>query len=385
MSERPIRALFIVPSLRIGGAERHVTTLLPRMDPARFIPSVICIGEEGELFATLSTAGIEAKALRLRKSQVPRALRELVGAMRRLRPDVVVLQGNNAETLGRIAARIAGVEHTIVWKHAAQSGDAEPRGRIRNTIDTALSRWTSAYFGVAEAQRPYLTGELGYLDAKIRIVHNGVDPTLFDVADDRGARAEFGFAADDLVVGIIAMLRPEKDHETFLRAARAVIDELPHAKFLVVGDGPARHRLEALCAELQIAPNVHFAGPRHDVARLLHAIDVFVLSSVTECFPISLLEAMACGRPAVCSDVGGIPEILVPGETGYLVPPQNPRQLADGLVKLLSDGEAMRRMGRAARDRIEANFELDSSIAAAQQAIEDVVADQRASRLGVAG
>jgi glycosyltransferase involved in cell wall biosynthesis len=372
VSGRPIRALFVVPDLRIGGAERHVTTLLPRLDPTRFTSSVVCIGEEGDLFAALPAAGIDASALHLVKRQAARALYELVAIIRRVRPDVVVVRGYNAETLGRIAARIAGVKHTIMWVH--NIGDAEPRSSLRTIVDRVLNHWTSGYFGVAEAQRRYLVDELGYPDDKIRIIHNGVDPALFDVDTDRGVLAEFGFAEGDPVVGIVAALRPEKDHATLLRAARVVINEMPNAKFLVVGEGPTRPRLEALCSELGIASNVHFAGARSDIARVLRAIDVFTLSSVTvECFPIALLEAMACARPAVCTEVGGIPEMIRDGETGYLVPPTDSQQLAVRLLSLLSDPQAARRLGRAARDRVEDEFSLDVSIAAAQHAIEDVV------------
>jgi glycosyltransferase involved in cell wall biosynthesis len=371
MSVRPTRVLFVVPALPVGGAERHLTTMLPRMDPARFTPSVICIGEEGALFSTLSAAGIEARALRLRKRQAVRALIELVMVMRRTQPDVVVVQGYNAETLGRIAARIAGVKHTINWIHNA-SGLVQ-RGTVRSTVDRALTRWTSAYFGVAEAQRPYLVDELGHPDDKIRIIYNGVDLAKFRTNSDRGVLVEFGFAEDDPVVGIVAVLRPEKDHVSLLRAARTVVDELTNARFLIIGDGPTRPQLEALCSELRITPNVHFAGSRDDIARLLPAIDVFALTSTSECFPISVLEAMACARPAVCTAVGGIPEVIKDGETGYLVPPRNPLQLAARLVGLLRDPQTARRMGSAARARVEAEFDLDCSIAAAQQAIEDVV------------
>ena len=374
MRVRPIRVLFVVPALPVGGAERHVTTMLPRMDPARFTPSVICIGEEGELFSTLPAAGIDARALRLCKRQAVRALIQLVMVMRRTRPDVVVVQGYNAETLGRIAARIAGVKHTINWVHNA--GGLVQRGTVRRTVDRALTRWTSAYFGVAEAQRPYLVDELGHPDDKIRVIYNGVDLAKFRTSTDRSVLAEFGFAEDDPVVAIVAVLRPEKDHVSLLRAARTVVDELTNARFLIIGDGPTRPQLEALCTELGITPNVHFAGSRDDVARLLPAIDVFALTSTSECFPISVLEAMACARPAVCSDVGGIPEVIKDGETGYLVPPKNPLQLAARLVRLLRDPQTARRMGSAARARVEAEFDLDCSIAAAQQAIEDVVSGQ---------
>lgn len=377
MSARPIRVLFVVPNLFFGGAERHLTTLVPRMDPARFTPSVICIGEEGYagdpgLFSTLPAAGIDAVALRLHRRQAARALIRLVTMMRRTRPDVVVVQGYNAETLGRIAARIAGVGHTIKWVH--NIGDVEPPGLVRSAVDRALIRWTSGYFGVAQTQRRYLVDELHYPDDKIRIIHNGIDPDQFSTSSDHSARSEFGIAEDDPVVGIVARLRPEKDHVTLLRAARIVVDELPRAKFLLIGDGGSRPELEALCTELRISPNVHFTGSRYDVPRLLRAIDVFVLSSVTvECFPIALLEAMACARPAVCTRVGGIPEMINDGETGYLVPPRDPVELAARLLKLLHDPQTARRMGRAARARVETEFTLDRSIAATQQALEDVV------------
>jgi glycosyltransferase involved in cell wall biosynthesis len=371
VSGRPIRVLFIFPALWVGGAERHLTTLLPRMDPARFTPSVVCIGDGEGLFADLPAAGIEARALHLGKRQAARALRELVSINREARPDVVVVRGYNAETLGRIAARVAGVKHTVMWVH--NNTNIEPRGRVRRTVDRALGRWTSSYFGVAEAQRRYLTDELGYPDDKIRIIHNGVDPALFDVNTDRGVLAEFGFAERDPVVGILGSLRPVKDHATFLRAARIVIDEMPRVRFLVIGDGPVRAELEALSSELRITPNVHFASWRRDVARLLHAIDVFTLTSITECFPMALLEAMACARPAVCTAVGGIPEMISDGETGYLVPPKDPQQLATRLVDLLSNPQTARRMGQAGRDRVETEFSLDRSVEAAQRAIEDVV------------
>jgi hypothetical protein len=168
-----------------------------------------------------------------------------------------------------------------------------------------LDRVTDAYFGVAQGQLGYLRDELGYPEHKIRVIRNGVDPTQFD-GTDRGPRATLGFGERDLVVGILAALRPEKDHETFLQAARFIAAEVPEARFLIVGDGPQRSGLEALASHLGVADRVVFAGVRQDVPAILAAMDVFVLSSFTvECFPMALLEAMASSRPAVCTSVGG--------------------------------------------------------------------------------
>lgn len=371
MSSQPIRALFVVPHLAAGGGERHVATLLPKMDPARFTPSVVCIGWDGDFFADVRAAGVEARALWLPKWQAARALCELISIMRRERPDVVVVSGRNAEVLGRIAARLARVAHTIVWVHNAT--EITPRGIVLRTVDRLLIRGTSRFFGVAEVQRWFMVEQRGYPDDKIRIIHNGVDASMFDFTTRRGVLADFGFAEGDPVVGILGALRWEKDHETFLTAARIVLDTMPRAKFLVIGDGPCRARLEAVCTELGIAPSVHFAGMRHDVARMLCAVDVFAMTSTTECFPMALLEAMACARPVVCTAVGGVIEIVDEGRTGYLVPPRDPGQVADRILRLLSDPHAARDMGLAGRHRVEAEFGLDRSVEGAQQAIEELV------------
>lgn len=378
MSSHPIRVLFIVPDLRFGGAERHVATLLPRMDPHRFTASVICIGQEGDLLEAVSSAGLEAKALHLgKKRDAPRALRALVRHMRRTRPDVVVVRGYNAEMLGRIAALAAGVKHSIVWVHSTTGADGPYS--MRSLAARPLVRWTNRYFGVAEAQRAFITRDLRCPPEKVQIIHNGVDPSLFDVEHDRGPLREFGIDEADPVVGIVAALRPEKDHANLLRAASQLLVDLPMVRILVVGDGPCRAKLEALCGELGITANVFFAGSRHDVARLLHAIDVFVLSSqqFTECFPISVLEAMACGRPVICTDVGGVREMISDGLSGYLVPPRDPQRLAERIKEVVSDPELARRMGQAGRKRVESEFTLEQSVRATERALESVVRTRR--------
>ncbi|WP_245717266.1 glycosyltransferase [Nocardia jejuensis] len=369
---RPIRVLYVVPDLRVGGAERHVTTLLPSLDRSRFEASVICLGEEGELFADLGAAGVPARALHRTKRQAAAALRDLVRAMRESRPDIVITRGYNAEALGRLAAWRAGVPHSIVWVH--NHGDIEPRGRIRAAVDRVLDRRTTAYFGVAHAQTRYMTDELGYPGSKIRIIHNGVDPSAFDTGEDRAAVADLGLGPEDRIVGLVAALRPEKDHATFLRAARLVADRLPAARFLIVGDGPMRHSIEELAEELGLRDRVVLAGSRPDVAELLRAMDIVVLSSYSiECFPMALLEAMAAARPAVCTAVGGVPEMIADGETGYLVPPRDPEAMAERLIALLADPVARKDMGSAARARVEHLFSLKTSIAAAEKALEEIV------------
>ncbi|WP_245909130.1 glycosyltransferase [Mycobacterium neglectum] len=369
---RRIRVMHVVPDLRVGGAERHVTQLMPNLDSSKFEAAVVCIGEEGELFADIVGSHVRAVALHRNKRQALRALGDLMREMRAFAPDVVITRGFNAELLGRVAARLTRVPYNIVWVH--NYGMAEPRTSLRRISDRVLDRFTSAYFGLVQAQVDYMVSDLKYPRDKIRVIHNGVDPAAFEWTDDRHAVADLGISKSDKVIGIFAMFRPEKDHQTFLRAARLVADRIPNAKFLVVGDGPMRPEIESLISELELTDRVVLTGSRSDVPDLLRSVDVFVLSSRTvECFPISLLEAMAAGRPAVCTAVGGVPEMIEEPATGFLVPPRDPEALADRLVEILSDPDLARRMGRAARARVESSFSLRASVSATEIAIQTMV------------
>jgi len=368
---RPIRVMYVVPDLGTGGAERHVTTLLPRLDPERFRCSVVCIGAEGALFGDLAGTGVPAVALRRTKRQALSAVAGLVREMRRQRPDVVLTRGYNAEMLGRIAAILARVPHRVIWVH--NHGELDDRTRVRRLTDRVLDRHTDAYFGVAHAQTRYMAGALGYPVDKIRIIHNGVDPAGYDPAGEEQARARLGLDPHRPVVGIVAAMRPEKDHVLLLQAARRLIGEFPDLTVLVIGDGPMRGQIEKTVAELGLAGHVRLLGNRSDVPGLLPALDVFTLCSYTiECFPMALLEAMAAGRPAVCTDVGGVGEMLADGRTGYLVPPHDPDALADRLGRILRDRPLQRRMGAAARARVEREFRLDASVDAAARELTDV-------------
>jgi glycosyltransferase involved in cell wall biosynthesis len=356
--------MYVVPDLGTGGAERHVTTLLPRLDPDRFRCSVVCIGAEGALFGDLAGTRVPAIALRRTKRQALAAVAGLVREMRRQRPDVVLTRGYNAEMLGRIAAILARVPHRVIWVH--NHGALDDRTRVRRLTDRILDRHTDAYFGVAHAQTRYLAGALGYPAHKIRIIHNGVDPAGYQPADEEQARAQLGLDPHQPVVGIVAALRPEKDHVLLLQAAQRLVGEFPDLTVLIIGDGPMRGRIEKTVAELGLAGHVRLVGNRSDVPGLLPALNVFTLCSYTiECFPMALLEAMAAGRPAVCTDVGGVGEMLADGSTGYLVPPHDPDALADRLGRILRDRQLQRQMGVAARTRVEREFRLATSVDAA--------------------
>jgi glycosyltransferase involved in cell wall biosynthesis len=268
---------------------------------------------------------------------------------------------------GRLAAWRAGVPVIASALHSTGLPDhVEWPNRL-------LAPLTDAFIAVAESHGRFLAEREGCPTGKIRVIPNGVDVDRFrPQAGGRQARTQWGWTSENGIVGIVAALRPEKNHELFLDAAFRVVHRLPTARFLVVGDGPRRPQLEARAAELGLQDHVRFLGTRHDVPNLLSAIDVFVLSSRMEASPVSILEAQACARPVVAPAVGSIPEAVIDGQTGCLVPPDDSPALADRLVDLLCNEEKANGMGRAGRQRVVENYSVAGMVKGYQDLIESI-------------
>ncbi|MBE7161910.1 MAG: glycosyltransferase, partial [Williamsia herbipolensis] len=239
-----------------------------------------------------------------------------------------------------------------------------------------LDSRTDRYLGVAHAQSPFLTDTLGHPAEKVVIVRNGVDVTGFtDLSSTpRTPVALPSLDGDGPVMGTVSAMRPEKDHETFLRAAAVAAVDVPDLRVLVVGDGPERRRSETLARQLGIAHRTAFVGATSDVPAMLAAMDVFVLSSdAVECLPMALLEAMASGLPAVCTDIGGLREMVEEGVTGHLVPIRRPDALASAVVDVLADPARARSLGAAGRARARAQFDRSVMVQATQDVLCDIV------------
>jgi len=192
---------------------------------------------------------------------------------------------------------------------------------------------------------------------RIDVLPNCIDLDEFESKLSPGEiRRKLGLSPRSIVIGTLGNLRPEKDLETFLLAARGIVDAIPTAEFLVIGDGPAANKLKWLADDLHLSESVRFLGDRSDVPDLVAALDILVMSSYTESFPNAILEAMAMGKPVVATNVGGIPELVEEGQTGFLVPPRDPKAIAYRVLSLCRDSARRLQMGRAARERVESNF-----------------------------
>jgi glycosyltransferase involved in cell wall biosynthesis len=174
------------------------------------------------------------------------------------------------------------------------------------------------------------------------------------------------------VAGIVAALRPEKNHEMFLRVASLVHRRLPAARFLVVGDGPERAGLESLAQTLGLTEVVRFLGTRSDVPEVLSLMDVLLLTSHSEANPICLLEAMASGKPVVSTRVGSVAETVLPGQNGFLVEPDDSQGMADRVVELMGDRRRAAEMGRVGREQVVANWSVDRMVRGYEEMIEEI-------------
>lgn len=373
-----IKIVVVVTALPIGGAERHLLQLMRLIDRERFDLSIVCLKEGGALHETFVAEGNRVTVLGIGRRHELRSTIVLTRLLRAERPAIVIAWSFSAEVIGRVAGRIAGVPARMVWKHNIGGQGLRWRERIANR---AVEPLTTGYLGVAFAQVRHLIEDLGVRGDKIRIVQLGVEPDRFwpppDAQRANELRASLGLEPHHRVVAKVAVIRPEKDHPTFLRAGRMLMEQVPNARLLVVGGAPddGIERMRALAAELDIADRVVFTGPRSDIPDLLGITDVAVLASYTvECFPVSILEAAAAGVPAVCTAVGGVAEMVDHGSTGYLVPPKDPQRMARLLAEVLTEEGRAAAMGAAARQRMLARFTLDRCVRETEDEFADIVA-----------
>lgn len=356
--------MFLLSSMPVGGAETLLVNLTRRLDKSRFTPLLCCLQTLGPLGEELARE-LPAFSGLIRGKYDVFVLPRLVRLFKQERVDAIVTVGAGDKMFwGRIAARLAGVPviccaiHSTGWPDVIEGPN---RSRL-------LTSWTDAFIAVAEDHARHLVEIEGFPADRVHVIPNGIDVQRFAPrSETTTARQALGIAAEAPLVGIVAALRPEKDHVLFLRTAALVREKLPEARFLVVGDGPERPALERLSSELNLQEAVRFLGNRADIPELLRALDVFVLTSQMEASPVSIMEAMASGKPVVAPRVGSIGESVVDGVTGYLVEPGCSVLAAERILQLLEDRTLAERLGWAGRQRVCERSSLQAMVAGYEQ------------------
>lgn len=355
--------LFLETRLGMGGAEQMWCELIKRLDRTRFRPVVCCLYEPGVLGEELQRSGIPVHSHLASNRWDVGVFFRLSNLLRRERVDLLyTINQPMAQFWGVLCGKAAGVRALVTCIHS--TGKISRAGR-RLWINRLTFRWTDRILALGQMHKAYLMAEEGIEEGKIEIIPNGIDPDRFSRAGDgRLLKENLGISSNSSVVAIVAMLRPEKNHEVFLGAARRILSEIPETHFLIVGDGPERASLEMRAGDLGLAPHVHFLGLRQDVPALMNLCDVAVLSSkpVVETQSISVLEYMASAKPVVATRVGSLPELIEDGKSGYLVDPGDEEALAERILRLLRNPEKAREMGRFGREKVQTSYTVERMV-----------------------
>jgi glycosyltransferase involved in cell wall biosynthesis len=335
-----------------GGAQTYVASLLPAL-AGRFEVTVAAHGP-GPLRDAARAAGVRFVHLRhVRRAINPwrdlLGLLELLTLLRRERPHILHASSSKAGILGRLAAWLAGVPIRIFTVHGwAFSASHGPISRFYRWAERLVKAVTTVTICVAESERASGLAARSCDEETTVVIPNGVDL--------RAPRPRRRRDSGPPRIVSVGRLQEPKDPLTLVRALGSLRGRSFAA--LIVGEGPDRPAVVAELRRLGLGRATELAGARHDVPELLAAADIFVLSTRSEGLPLSILEAMSAGLPVVASRVGGIPELVVDGETGLLVPPGDPASLAAAIERLLEDPGLRDRLGAAGRARLEEFFDL---------------------------
>jgi glycosyltransferase involved in cell wall biosynthesis/O-antigen/teichoic acid export membrane protein len=376
--ERPLRVMFVTTSMYVGGAETLLFNLIRRMDRDRFSPELCCLKELGPLGEQLNDE-IPVYERLLRNKFDVRVLGRLTKLLRERQIDAVITVGAGDKMFwGRLAARRAGVPVILSAIHSTGWPDGI------TWLNRRLHSLNDGFIAVAKPHEQYLIEHERLPREKVHIIPNGVDTERFRLRSGPARETlcrELNISPASPLVGIVAVLRPEKNHELFLQMAARVHREAPEAHFLIIGDGPRRTDLERLTAELNIQSFVHFLGQRTDVPELLCELDVFALTSRNEANPVSILEALAASKPVVATRVGSIPETVLEGKTGYLVDPGDESALSRRIAELLLDPAKARKFGAAGRQHIVEHWSVETMVDEYQGLIESLYREKRGCSL----
>lgn len=364
-----------------SGAPLAVWNLIRRLSPSRY-EVALATGPWGDLAEEVAASGVPVFRVPALWREVNPALDvaalwQLMRIIGKDRYDLVHCHRSKAGFLGRLAARLCGVRAVAytphgnvlegyfgragTWLFARLEGAAAPLAdRIVSLTRREIAQYLEEGIGRPEQHT---------------FIHNGIDLDAFARGGrDRAAvRREMGVPPDAFLILSVGRIVPVKGHVHLIGALPEVLRRFPDAAVLIVGGGPLRRDLEARARSLGVADRVLLPGHREDVAGVLEAADLFALPSLNEGLGLALVEAMAMGLATVASGVGGVPEVVVDGETGLLTPPRDAGALAKAILRLMEDEGLRRRMGEAGRERVCTHFSIERTVRETERLYEELL------------
>lgn len=373
----PIKVLHLISNKTgIGGAEKFLLDMSGEYDSEKFSVSYCTVFSEGD--------NIFLKEIRKRKLDcfevrgtswvnLPQTVKQLVSFMRREKFDIVHTQLLHGSIVGQLAARIAGVPVRIITRQ--YTTDCYHRGhKYLDKFDAYVAKKATKVIAISNAVRDDLL-EQGVSSDNIELIYNGINLEPFKTQSKTSSiRKTF---PDKYLIAFVANLNQRKGHEYLLQAMAELVSQDSDLHLLLIGEGDLRTRLEALTAQLNIEEHVSFLGYQPDVPALLKEIDLYVHASVLEPLGIAVLEAMAAGKCVIATRVGGVPEIIQDGQTGFLVSPKSATALANAIRHARENVRQTTMIGNAGRKRVEQVFDIQTIARQYQELYESGIAQSR--------
>ena len=349
-----IHVVQVTYGMGIGGMERVIMDLCRYVDPKRFKFTIVCTSVRGALADQMEAEGVQVIFCKnqSRPAKYFRAL-ELAKIFTRLKPDIIHTHHTTAFFHGSIGAKIARCPILINTDHCKDYKTVPRRWLL---LERAVSKLADHVVAVSNHTRDELIQYEGIKPEKISVIYNGIN---IKRTRDQGVMEicnEFGISTEDIVIGTVARLEYQKGIDLLLETVPYVISQNPKVKFLIVGGGALEQTLRKQVHRLNISDNVIFTGWRSDAVDLIELFDCFVSTSNFEGMPMVLLEAMAQSKPIVAMSVGGIPEVVLDGDSGYLLHSRDPKELGLLLTNVIKNQGLRKSMGSKAKERYDAYF-----------------------------
>ncbi len=363
-----INILYVITKLELGGAQKQLLALISHLEKQKFAPCLFT-AKEGLLIAqalsieglTLKRSGFLERPLNPLKDLL--SLIEIYIFIKKNNIRIVHTHSSKAGIIGRLAARLAGVETIIHTVHGWSFNDFQPAllRRAFIMLERIAAIFSDRLIVVSNHDK---NKGLAYgisRDDKYSLIRYGIDYGEFS-QNNSTLRKKLGINDGQPAVAMVSCLKPQKCPEDFLRLASLVREGVPDVKFILVGDGVLRPRINKMIRELKLEKNIILTGWRRDVPQVISSADVFMLTSLWEGLPIAVLEACAAARPVIATDTGGIKEVIREGENGYLNAPHDIKGMSERLSSLLGDAEKRRLLGQKAKDSLNSDFRFENML-----------------------
>lgn len=365
---RKYKIVYVIDGLSMGGAERLMVPTLKYLNRENFDAYVCALqSKDGNPMADeIRALGIPVECLDIKHLRDLNALPRLIKYLKRIDANLVHTQLEFADILGNISAKYLRLP-SVCTIHIMPARDVKAKRKFHQRVEwLALRYFCDRVISVSEEARQYHLAISGAAPAQVTTIYNGIDLSSFlNIDRDReriGVRTELGIPSHAHLLTTVAVLRPQKGIQFMIRALPPVLASNPNTYYLIVGEGSHQTALQAEVNRTGVHDRVIFAGMRTDIARLLAASDIFVLPTMTEALPTVLAEAMAAGLPIIASRVGGVPEMVIDGQNGCLVEPEDVAGLSDACIHLSNHSEERVAMGAEGTKIVAQAFNIERQV-----------------------